>query len=51
MDRRLFLPLEWADNYDGRAEAGVPEGLIFHTKPELALEMLADAVAEKVPIR
>jgi SRSO17 transposase len=51
MDRRLFLPQEWADDRDPRNEAGVPSGLIFRTKPELALEMLADAVTEAVPFR
>jgi SRSO17 transposase len=51
MDRRLFLPLEWADDSDRRAESGVPAGLIFRTKPQLALEMLADAVTERVPFR
>jgi SRSO17 transposase len=51
MDRRLFLPQEWADDRDRRAEAGVPDGVIFRTKPELALEMLADAVTEGVPFR
>jgi SRSO17 transposase len=51
MDRRLFLPREWADDRDRRAEAGVPDGVIFRTKPELALEMLADAVTERVPFR
>jgi SRSO17 transposase len=51
MDRRLFIPQEWADDSDRRNEAGVPAGVIFRTKPELALEMLANAVAENVPIR
>jgi SRSO17 transposase len=51
MDRRLFLPQEWADDSDRRAESGVPAGLIFRTKPQLALEMLADAVTERVPFR
>ena len=51
MDRRLFLPEEWADDSDRRAESGVPAGLIFRTKPQLALEMLADAVTERVPFR
>src|SRR6516162_2442509 len=49
MDRRLFLPEEWADDQDRRSEAGIPAGVIFRTKPELALEMIADAVGEKVP--
>jgi len=51
MDRRLFLPQEWADDSDRRAESGVPAGLIFRTKPQLALEMLADAVTERTPFR
>jgi SRSO17 transposase len=51
MDRRLFLPEEWARDRDRRDEAGVPPGVIFRTKPELALEMIANAVAEGVPFR
>jgi SRSO17 transposase len=51
MDRRLFLPEDWAGDRDRRAEAGLPPGVIFRTKPELALEMLAEAVAEGVPFR
>src|SRR5262249_51300025 len=51
MDRRLFLPEEWADDEARREEAGVPEGVVFRTKPELALEMLSVAVNEGVPFR
>jgi SRSO17 transposase len=51
MDRRLFLPEEWANDRARREEAGVPEGVVFRTKPELALEMLTVAVAEGVPFR
>jgi SRSO17 transposase len=51
MDRRLFLPEDWAHDADRRGEAGVPAGVISRTKPELALEMLADAIAEGVPLR
>lgn len=51
MDRRLFLPEEWATDRERREEAGVPAGVIFRTKPQLALEMLAGAVAEGVPLR
>jgi SRSO17 transposase len=51
LDRRLFLPQEWADDPARRQEAGVPPGVIFRTKPELALEMLGVAIHEGVPFR
>lgn len=51
MDRRLFLPEEWADDRDRRDEAGVPSGVIFRTEPALALEMVAEAITQGVPFR
>ena len=49
VDRRLFVPAEWANDRPRRQAAGVPEGVIFRTKPELALAMVADAVASGLP--
>jgi SRSO17 transposase len=48
IDRRLFLPEEWAADRERRAEAGVPESVVFRTKPELGLEMVETAVREGV---
>jgi SRSO17 transposase len=51
LDRRLFLPEEWAADAARRQTAGVPPNVVFRTKPALALAMLAQAVAEGVPFR
>jgi SRSO17 transposase len=51
LDRRLFLPEDWAADADRREEAGVPPGVVFRSKPELALEMVAEAAAQRVPFR
>ena len=51
IDRRLFLPKEWAGDALRREEAGVPEGVVFRTKPELALEMVQSAAREGVPFQ
>lgn len=51
VNRRLFLPEEWAADRKRRREAGVPENVVFRTKPELALEMVQAAVDEGVPFR
>jgi len=50
IDRRLFLPEEWAADRERREEAGVPGGVVFRTKPELGLEMVETAVREEVPL-
>ncbi len=51
LDRRLFVPEEWAEDRPRRQKAGVPEEVIFRTKPELALAMVADAAAAGLPFR
>jgi SRSO17 transposase len=51
IDRRLFLPEEWAGDDERREEAGVPESVAFCTKPELGLEMVQTAVTQQIPFR
>jgi SRSO17 transposase len=51
VDRELYLPKEWAADHARRAEAHVPAGVGFHTKPMLAQHMLERAVDAGVPAR
>ncbi len=51
IDRRLFLPEEWAADCPRREEAGVPEAVVFRTKPELGLEMVRQAWERGLPFR
>ncbi|MCL1803627.1 MAG: IS701 family transposase [Eubacteriaceae bacterium] len=49
IDRRLYIPKEWASSEERRKEAGVPEDLEFQTKPDLALDMIKQATQAGVP--
>jgi hypothetical protein len=42
---RLYLPREWTEDRDRLRKAGVPEGIGFKTKHEIALEQLRWACA------
>jgi len=46
---RLYLPKEWADDEARRKKAGVPEDITFKTKPEIALDLLKQALEENIP--
>src|SRR6202166_4290646 len=37
---RLYVPQDWAEDRERRRKAGVPEEVVFKTKPEIALEQL-----------
>jgi SRSO17 transposase len=49
LDRRLYLPDEWCEDKERRDAAGVPETIEFHTKPEMALEMIQEASKAQIP--
>ena len=51
VDRALYLPKAWVGDAVRRAEAGVPEGVVFRNKIELAEEMLDRAFGAGVPAR
>jgi SRSO17 transposase len=50
LDRALYLPKEWTDDPDRCKKAGIPEGMAFATKPELAKEMLSRAFEAGVAV-
>ncbi len=46
---RLYLPQDWASDRARRRKAGVPEEIVFKTKPEIALDQLRWACAAGLP--
>ena len=51
IDRRLFLPEEWAEDEERREEADVPDSVAFCAKPELGLEMVQTAADDSWSVR
>jgi SRSO17 transposase len=43
IDRELYLPESWTDDRPRCRQAGIPDNVEFHTKPQLARGMLARA--------
>jgi len=46
---RLFLPREWTEDPERRAQAHVPEEVGYRTKNQLALELLRETVERGLP--
>ena len=49
IDRALYLPQSWTSDRTRRAEAHVPDDVVFTTKPKLGIAMLQRACAAGVP--
>ena len=49
LDRELYLPQVWAEDWERRLEAGAPRDVAFRTKPQLAWGMLERALESGVP--
>jgi len=50
LDRQLYLPQEWCQDEGRRRQARVPDAVTFHTKAQLAAQMLEHAWAQDVPM-
>ena len=46
---QLYLPKSWAQDSERWLQAGVPEGVVFQTKPAIALSHLRAACARELP--
>jgi SRSO17 transposase len=49
IDRRLYLPKDWAEDDARRVKAAVPEDQRFMTKPEIARDLIAAALEAGIP--
>ena len=49
IDRRLYLPKDWAEDAERRKAAGVPDDVTFATKPKIGVAMVAAALDAGVP--
>jgi SRSO17 transposase len=50
LDRRLYLPEEWCQDWERRWQAQIPDEVTFQTKSQLAAQMLEHAWAQGVPM-
>jgi SRSO17 transposase len=50
MDSDLFLPAEWANDDERRAEVGVPDEMAYRKKARIALEQVARALGNGVRV-
>jgi SRSO17 transposase len=46
---QLYLPEEWCDDLPRRRKAKIPDGVVFQTKPQLAVGLCEEAAGWQVP--
>ena len=46
---RLYLPEQWVADDDRRRKTGVPENIVFKTKPQIALDQIREACEAGLP--
>jgi SRSO17 transposase len=46
---RLYLPEQWVADDDRRRKTGVPEDIVFKTKPQIALDQIREACEAGLP--
>ena len=51
LDSDLFIPQAWAEDPVRREEVGIPDEVVFRTKPQIALEQVARAVRNGIRVR
>ncbi len=51
VNRRLYLPESWTQDSQRRRQAGVPDEVVFATKPALVIDMLKEEIAAGTPFR
>jgi SRSO17 transposase len=49
VDMDLYLPESWANDRKKRAEARIPDDVVFRTKPQIALDLIRGAVEADLP--
>lgn len=47
---RLYLPQEWIEDRERAAQVKLPEGIVYQSKTELALELIDQALEWEVPV-
>jgi SRSO17 transposase len=50
LDGELFLPRSWTEDKARREEVGIPEEVVYRTKPQIALEQIRRALANGVRV-